>query len=161
MVDDAILVVENVQHVMEEHPGMNVVEATRTAMGQITGPIIATTFVLLAVVLPTAFLPGITGQLYRQFAVTLSSSLAVSALVALTLSPALAATLLRPPRQGYRRGPLGWFARGVEFTRRRYGGIVGFLLRAPYIPLGVLAGAFAGAYLLFVSLPATFPFFDR
>ena len=156
VVDDAILVVENVQHVMEEHPGMNVVEATRTAMGQITGPIIATTFVLLAVVLPTAFLPGITGQLYRQFAVTLSSSLAVSALVALTLSPALAATLLRPPRQGYRRGPLGWFARGVEFTRRRYGGIVGFLLRAPYIPLGVLAGAFAGAYLLFVSLPATF-----
>ena len=156
VVDDAILVVENVQHVMEEHPDMSVVEATRTAMGQITGPIIATTFVLLAVVLPTAFLAGITGQLYRQFAVTLSSSLAVSALVALTLSPALAATILKPPRQGYRRGPLGWFARGVEFTRQRYGRIVGFLLRAPYIPLAVLVAAFAGAYLLFISLPATF-----
>src|SRR5699024_8131578 len=81
---------------------------------------------------------------------------AVSALVALTLSPALAATILKPPRQGYRRGPLGWFARGIEFSRQRYGRIVGFLLRAPYIPLGVLAGAFVGAYLLFTSLPATF-----
>ncbi|WP_366555762.1 efflux RND transporter permease subunit [Aquibaculum sediminis] len=156
VVDDAILVVENVQHVLEEHPGIGVAEATGRAMSQITGPIIATTFVLLAVVLPTAFLPGITGQLYRQFAITLSSSLVVSALVALTLSPALAATLLRPAKQGYRRGPLGWFARGIDITRSGYGRVVGWLLRAPYIALGVLAAAFVGAYLMFTSLPSTF-----
>ncbi|HLS69365.1 MAG TPA: efflux RND transporter permease subunit [Kiloniellales bacterium] len=156
VVDDAILVVENVQHVLEDHPEMGVVEATAKAMQQITGPIIATTFVLLAVVLPTAFLPGITGELYRQFAVTLSAALTISALVALTLSPALSAVLLKPAREGYRRGPLGWFARGLDATRNGYGRAVAFLLRAPYIPLGILAAAFVGAYVLFISLPATF-----
>src|SRR3546814_16244930 len=89
VVDDAILVVENVQRVMEDDPEIGVVEATRTAMGQITGPIVATTFVLLAVVLPTAFLPGINGQLSRPFAVTLSAALGVSAI---------------GPRSGERRG---------------------------------------------------------
>src|SRR3546814_4259225 len=83
-------------------------------MAQITGPIISTTFVLLAVVLPTAFLPGINGQLYRQFAVTLSAALVVSAIVALTLSPALSAILLRRAKPGHRRGPLGWFARLLD-----------------------------------------------
>src|SRR3546814_7645875 len=122
VVDDAILVVENVQRVMEDDPEIGVVEATRTAMGQITGPIVATTFVLLAVVLPTAFLPGINGQLYRQFAVTLSAALVVSAIVALTLSPALSATLLKPPRNGNRRGPLGWFSRLLDGTANAYGG---------------------------------------
>lgn len=156
VVDDAILVVENVQHVLEDHPEMSVVQATATAMGQITGPIISTTFVLLAVVLPTGFLPGITGELYRQFAVTLSAALAISALVALTLSPALSAVLLKPVKQGYRRGPLGWFARGLDAIRRGYGRIVAFLLRASYIPLGILAAAFAGAFLIFTSLPSTF-----
>src|SRR3546814_9849622 len=86
-------------------------------MAQITGPIISTTFVLLAVVLPTAFLPGINGQLYRQFAVTLSAALVVSAIVALTLSPALSAILLRRAKPGHRRGPLGWFARLLELGR--------------------------------------------
>src|SRR3546814_2874418 len=117
VVDDAILVVENVQRVMEDDPEIGVVEATRTAMGQITGPIVATTFVLLAVVLPTAFLPGIKGQLYRQFALTLSAALVVSAIVALTLSLALSATLLKPPRHGHRRGPLRWLRRLLDAPR--------------------------------------------
>src|SRR5690606_34432104 len=108
-----------VQHVMEDHPELDAPAATGKAMEQITGPIISTTFVLLAVVGPTALLPGINGQLYRQFAVTLSAALVVSSVVALTLSPALCATLLtRAPKRGHRRGPLGWFSRGLERTRR-------------------------------------------
>jgi len=156
VVDDAILVVENVQRVMEEDPDVDVVAATRRAMGQITGPIIATTFVLLAVVVPTAFLPGINGQLYRQFAVTLSSALVISAIVALSLSPALAAVLLKRAQHGHRRGPLGWFSRGVAATRNGYGRAVAFLVRVPLIPLAVLALAFVGAVLIFTRLPATF-----
>lgn len=155
VVDDAILVVENVQHVMEDDPEISIADATRTAMGQITGPIIATTFVVLAVVTPTAFLPGINGQLYRQFAVTISSALVVSAIVALTLSPALSVLMLRAPRQGYRRGPLGWFARGIDKVRGGYGRIVGFFVRVPLIPLGLLAATFAGALALFMALPST------
>lgn len=155
VVDDAILVVENVQHVMEDEPELDAVSATWKAMGQITGPIISTTLVLLAVVTPTAFLPGITGQLYREFAVTLSSGLLFSAVVALTLSPALSALLLRPPKPGYRRGPLGWFARGLDRTRDQYGRSVGFLISRPVLPLAMLILSFAGAYWIFTSLPAT------
>lgn len=113
------------------------------------------TFVLLAVVTPTAFLPGINGQLYRQFAVTLSSALVISAIVALTLSPALSALMLRTPRQGYRRGPLGWFARALDTVRDGYGRAVGFLVRVPLIPLAALTACFAGAPWLFMALPST------
>ena len=155
VVDDAILVVENVQHVMEEDPELDIASATRKAMGQITGPIISTTFVVLAVVTPTAFLPGINGQLYRQFAVTIASALVISALVALTLSPALSALMLRTPRQGYRRGPLGWFARFLDGVRDGYGRSVGFLVRLWIIPLAGLAACFAAAAWLFMSLPST------
>jgi hydrophobe/amphiphile efflux-1 (HAE1) family protein len=156
VVDDAILVVENVQHVMEQHPDLDTAGATRMAMGQITGPIIATTFVLLAVVTPTGFLPGINGQLYRQFAVTISSSLVVSAIVALTLSPALSVVLLKPVHAGYRRGPLGWFARFLDATRTAYGHLVGYFVHHAIIPILVLVALFAGAALLFVKLPSTF-----
>src|SRR6185437_11423546 len=113
VVDDAILVVENVKHVMEDDPDIDTVGATRAAMGQITGPIISTTLVLLAVVTPTAFLPGISGELYRQFAVTLSAALVLSSFVALTFSPALSAIVLKRGQAGHRRGPLGWFTRAV------------------------------------------------
>ncbi|HET8728603.1 MAG TPA: efflux RND transporter permease subunit, partial [Alphaproteobacteria bacterium] len=156
VVDDAILVVENVQHVMEDDPGIGPVAASRKAMGQITGPIISTTFVLLAVVTPTAFLPGISGQLYRQFAVTISAALVVSAIVALTLSPALSATMLKRVTPGYRRGPLGWFARFLDSTRNLYGRAVGFFVRFSIIPLAALAACFVGAFMLFTNLPSTF-----
>src|SRR4030095_16281205 len=116
-------------HVMEDDPAIETAAATRRAMGQITGPIISTTLVLLAVVTPTAFLAGISGQLYRQFAVTLSAALVLSSVVAMTLSPALRAMLLRRGQRGYRRGPLGWFARLLEKTRDGYGRAVGFLVR--------------------------------
>jgi len=156
VVDDAILVVENVKHVMEDEPEIDTPTASRRAMGQITGPIISTTLVLLAVVTPTAFLPGINGQLYRQFAVTLSAALVISSIVGLTLSPALSAVLLRRGRGGYRRGPLGWFARLLATSRNGYGRAVGFLVRLWVIPLVALALCFVAAFVLFTRLPATF-----
>ncbi|WBU64251.1 efflux RND transporter permease subunit [Paracoccus aerodenitrificans] len=156
VVDDAILVVENVQHILEEHPETPVPDAARTAMGQITGPIISTTFVLLAVVVPTAFLPGINGQLFRQFAVTLSAGLVMSAIVALTLSPALSAVLLRAPKEGKRRGPLGLVEAFINWLRDTYGKIVGFLLKIWPIPIGMLVACVLGAVYLFTSVPSTF-----
>jgi multidrug efflux pump len=98
VVDDAIIVVENVQRVMEERQESSGAEATRIAMGQITGPVIASTLVLAAVFVPVGLLPGITGQLYRQFAVTITTAVLLSGLNALTLSPALCALMLRRPR---------------------------------------------------------------
>ncbi|HET7409837.1 MAG TPA: efflux RND transporter permease subunit, partial [Paracoccaceae bacterium] len=155
VVDDAILVVENVQHVMEEDPEIGLRDAARRAMDQITAPIVSTTFVLLAVVTPTAFLPGISGQLYRQFAVTVGSALAVSALVALTLSPALAAVLMRRPRVGG-RGPMRYIGGAIDKLRGGYGWLVGVLLRVWIVPLAALGACFAAAAWLFISLPATF-----
>jgi multidrug efflux pump len=96
VVDDAIVVIENVERIMEENPTMKPREAAAVAMAEVTGPIVATTLVMAAVFVPVAFLSGITGQLYRQFALTLSVSVTLSAIVALTLSPALAAILIRP-----------------------------------------------------------------
>ncbi len=156
VVDDAILVVENVKHVLDDTPDISVVDATRTAMRQITGPIISTTLVLLAVVTPTAFLEGIGGQLYRQFAVTISSALIISSFVGLTLSPALAALLLKRDQTGFKRGPLAWFTRFMERTRDGYGHIVGLTVRHWYVPLAGIIACFFGAYLLFTNLPATF-----
>jgi len=156
VVDDAILVVENVQRVLEEDSSLGPLEATRRAMGQITGPIIATTFVLLAVVVPTAFLPGINGQLYKQFAVTLSSALVVSAIVALTLSPALAALLLGHGHGEARRGPLRWFSNGLHRTRDAYGRSVAKMLTRPALPMLGLALVTAAAAWIFVTLPSTF-----
>lgn len=96
VVDDAIVVIENVERTMEENPAMKPREAATVAMAEVTGPIVATTLVMAAVFVPVAFLSGITGQLYRQFALTLSVSVTLSSIVALTLSPALAAILIRP-----------------------------------------------------------------
>ncbi len=98
VVDDAIIVVENVERVMEEHPDLSPREATRKAMSEIYGPVIAITLVLLSVFIPVAFLPGSSGALFRQFAVTISAAMVISAINALTLSPALCSLLLRPGR---------------------------------------------------------------
>ena len=95
VVDDAIVVVENVERVMHEHPELSPADATKKAMGEITGPIIAITLVLLSVFVPTAFIPGITGMLYQQFAVAVSVAMLISAINALSLSPALCSLLLK------------------------------------------------------------------
>ena len=117
VVDDAIVVVEAVEHHIER--GLSSREATLLAMQQVSGPVIATALIMAAVFVPTAFIPGITGQLYQQFAVTIAVSVAFSAFNALTLSPALASMLLRPRVPA--RGALGTFFRGFEsgFTRVR------------------------------------------
>ncbi|HET9178600.1 MAG TPA: multidrug efflux RND transporter permease subunit [Terriglobia bacterium] len=108
VVDDAIVVVEAVQHHIEE--GMSALEAAEKAMSEVSGPVIAIALVLTSVFVPVAFIGGITGQLYKQFALTLAVSIILSALVALTLTPALCATMLGPPKPV--RGPLGWLTRG-------------------------------------------------
>jgi len=107
VVDDAIVVVEAVEHHIEK--GLSPREATLKAMREVTGPVIGVALVLAAVFIPTAFLPGITGRLYQQFALTIAISVILSAFNALTLSPALSALLLRPRKET--RGPLGWFFR--------------------------------------------------
>jgi HAE1 family hydrophobic/amphiphilic exporter-1 len=105
VVDDAIVVVEAVEHHIEE--GMSPRDATLKAMEEVSGPVVAIAIILSAVFLPTVFIPGITGRLYQQFAVTIAVSVLISAFNALTLSPALSALLLRPAQKT--RGPLGWF----------------------------------------------------
>ena len=143
VVDDAIVVVENVEHVMEVHPELTPAEATKKAMGQITAPIVAITLVLLSVFAPVAFIPGISGELFRQFAVTVGVGMFISAINALTLSPALCAVLLRP-HHGPRRGPIGWVMRGIDRVRDGYGMVVAKLVRLSVIGLVFVAAAAFG-----------------
>ncbi|MFO7685113.1 MAG: multidrug efflux RND transporter permease subunit [Desulfobacterales bacterium] len=154
VVDDAIVVVENVQRIMEEED-LGPKAAAIKAMYQVIRPIISTTLVLLAVFVPVGFLPGITGELYKQFAVTLSTAVVLSALNALSLSPALCATLLRRP-QAIRRGPLAWFRRILNASRNVYVTASAWLLRRMVVVLGVFILIFAGTYFLFVGRPASF-----
>ena len=119
VVDDAIVVVENVERLMTEDPSLGRVAATRKALKQIAGPVIATTVVLMAVFVPIAVLPGITGALYRQFAVTLSAAVILSSINALTLTPALCATLLKPRPEKPAR-VFSAFNRGLDTVRDLY-----------------------------------------
>ncbi|MFN2166540.1 MAG: efflux RND transporter permease subunit, partial [Anaerolineae bacterium] len=154
VVDDAIVVVENVQRIMMDE-GLDAPAAAVKAMGQVIGPIIATTLVLLAVFLPVGFLPGITGQLYRQFAVTIITSVILSAVNAVTLSPALCAVLLRPHRT-VQHGPLAWFSRALAASRRGYVAVAGWLVRRFLVALGIYVAVFVAGYFLFTSRPTSF-----
>ena len=155
VVDDAIVVVENVERVMEEHPDLSPREATKRAMAEITAPIIAITLVLLSVFVPVAFVPGISGELFRQFAVAVAVAMLISAVNALTLSPALCGVLLRP-HQGPRRGIMGVVMRAIDRVRDGYGAVVARIVRFSVIGL-VLAGAAAyGALQLAKMTPTGF-----
>ncbi|MEX0319181.1 MAG: efflux RND transporter permease subunit [Ruegeria sp.] len=143
VVDDAIVVVENVERIIAEE-GLSPPEATRKAMGQITGPVIATTLVLLAVFVPVTFMPGITGRLYSQFAVTISTAVVISSINALTLSPALCGLVLRP-RSGPPKGLLALFENLIGTVRGGYLSVVRRLLRIPVISLAIIAGLALGA----------------
>lgn len=136
VVDDAIVVVERVLYLMEDE-GLTPKEATIKAMEQVSGAIVATTLVLLAIFVPVGFLGGITGRIYQQFAVAISTAVAFSALNALTLSPALCATLLRPLKP-FQSGPLFWFNQIVNHARDKYTGIVALIGRK----IGVIAVLF-------------------
>ncbi len=154
VVDDAIVVVENVMRLMQDE-GLSPKEAAKKSMAQVTGAIIGTTLVLLAVFVPVGFLPGITGQLYRQFAVTLCAAVLLSSLNALTLSPALCATLLRPS-QPIKRGPLAWFNSVLNGSRNLYAGIAGFLARKFLITLLLMIGIGFMSYKLMGFTPTSF-----
>jgi hydrophobic/amphiphilic exporter-1 (mainly G- bacteria), HAE1 family len=152
VVDDAIVVVENVQRIMEEE-GLPAAEAARKAMREITGPIIAITLVLLSVFVPIGFIPGITGALYRQFALAVSAAVIISAINALTLSPALSALLLRP---GGRRGLMGWALGAIDRVQSGYASIVRRTVRFAALSLIVVAIAGGAAFALFLSIPSGF-----
>jgi hydrophobe/amphiphile efflux-1 (HAE1) family protein len=136
VVDDAIVVVENVERVMMENPEMPPAEATKLAMRQITAPIIAISLVLLSVFVPIGFIPGLSGLLFQQFAFTVSVAMLISALNALTLSPALCALLIRPKH--HRRGILGRIQTGIDRTRDGYANIVTRGVRKAYIGIIVV-----------------------
>jgi len=155
VVDDAIVVVENVERVMEEEPNLSPREATKKAMSQITAPIIAISLVLLSVFVPIAFIPGLSGTLFRQFAVTVSVAMLISATNALTLSPALCGVFLRPHR-GPRRGIMARIGRGIDGVRDGYAWVVARLLRFAFVGLLVVALAGGGVYALSLRTPTGF-----
>jgi hydrophobe/amphiphile efflux-1 (HAE1) family protein len=164
VVDDAIVVVENVERWLEQ--GLPPREAARKAMDEVTGPVIAVALVLCAVFVPCAFLGGVTGQFFRQFAVTIAVSTVISAFNSLTLSPALAAILLKP--RGSHRDPLtwlldtflGWFFRSFNWlfgaSTALYVRLVGGLLRASLVALAVYAGLLVLTYFRFQTAPTGF-----
>ena len=141
LVDDAIVVVENVERVMAEE-GLSPKEATRKSMGQIQGALVGIAMVLSAVFVPMAFFGGSTGVIYRQFSITIVSSMVLSVLVALILTPALCATLLKPVKQGHheKRGFFGWFNRKFESGQHRYERSVAAVIRhkVPFLLLYLL-----------------------
>jgi hydrophobe/amphiphile efflux-1 (HAE1) family protein len=154
LVDDAIVVVENVERVMEENPQASPAEATKRAMTEITAPIVAITLVLLSVFVPIAFIPGVSGTLFRQFAVTISVAMLISAVNALTLSPALCAVFLR--HRGPRRGAMGWVLRRIDNVRDGYAAIVRRLVRLSGLAIVLIAASAAAIYLLSLRTPTGF-----
>ena len=154
VVDDAIVVVENVHRIMETED-LGAREATIKAMSQVTGPIVATTLVLLAIFVPVAFMPGITGLLYKQFGVTLCVSVLISSICALTLSPALCGVLLKKPK-AHKRGPTAWFNSFMGFSQRSYPSFVGWLIRHLAVGIGLFLLLGAGAWFLSGHIPSSF-----
>jgi len=152
VVDDAIIVIENVERLMREE-GLKARDASIKAMEQVTGPIVATTLVLLAVFVPVAFIPGLAGEMYRQFAVALSVSVILSAVVALTLTPSMTALLLKNHKDTGPSLPFRLFNRGFDAFRNGYMQLVRFFLVAWPIGLLVFAGVVVAAVVMFRSTP--------
>ncbi|WP_234052421.1 MULTISPECIES: efflux RND transporter permease subunit [unclassified Xanthobacter] len=154
VVDDAIVVVENVERVMEEEPELSPAAASKKAMAQVTAPIIAITLVLLSVFVPIGFIPGISGELFRQFAVTISAAMLISALNALTLSPALCAVFLR--HGGEKRGIMGFISRRIDNLRDGYAFLVRKTLRLSILSLAIVAVCAFGVLSLAKITPSGF-----
>ncbi len=153
VVDDAIVVVENVERQLEA--GLRPLDAARAAMKEVTGPIIATTAVLMAVFVPVAFIPGVSGRLYNQFALTVAISVAISAFNSLTLSPALSAAFLGH-RGEVRFAPFRWFNRGFSWLAHAYANGVRVLVRLRWAMLGLFVAALGATYLVSLRIPSTF-----
>jgi multidrug efflux pump len=158
VVDDAIVVVENVERIMSEE-GLPPLEATRKAMKQISGAIIGVTVVLISVFVPLAFFAGSTGNIYRQFSAVMVASIGFSAFMALSLTPALCATLLKPVEAGHhheKRGFFGWFNRGFSRTAKGYEGIVARVLRRAARYLIIYVAIIAAVAVVYSRLPTSF-----
>ncbi|MCU6174426.1 efflux RND transporter permease AcrB [Citrobacter cronae] len=159
LVDDAIVVVENVERVMAEE-GLPPKEATRKSMGQIQGALVGIAMVLSAVFIPMAFFGGSTGAIYRQFSITIVSAMALSVLVALILTPALCATMLKPIAKGDhgegKKGFFGWFNRMFDKSTHHYTDSVGGILRSTGRYLALYLIIVVGMAYLFVRLPSSF-----
>jgi HAE1 family hydrophobic/amphiphilic exporter-1 len=156
VVDDAIVVVEAVERHIED--GMSPKDASLRAMEEISGPVVGIALVLSAVFIPTAFIPGITGRLYQQFAITIAISVVISAFNALSLSPALAALLLRPREKsrGLLRRFFDWFNRMFESATNRYVKVCGALIRKSVFALAMLAAFGAAAAFFSHKVPSSF-----
>ena len=158
LVDDAIVVVENVERIMSEE-GLSPRDATRKAMSQITGAIVGITLVLVAVFIPMAFFGGAVGAIYRQFSLAMVSSMLFSALMALSLTPALCATILKPVKAGHhheKSGFFGWFNRGFHRTTTGYQGLVARMLGKTGRYMVIYGLIVACAVLLYLRLPTSF-----
>ncbi len=158
VVDDAIVVVENVERIMSEE-GLPPLQATRKAMEQISGAIIGITVVLIAVFVPLAFFSGSVGNIYRQFAAVMGVSIAFSAFMALSLTPALCATLLKPVEAGHhheKTGFFGWFNRTFSRTAKRYEGGVAALLPRAGRALVIYAAIVGAVAVIYARLPTSF-----
>ncbi|QFU04709.1 Multidrug efflux pump subunit AcrB [Pseudoalteromonas sp. THAF3] len=157
LVDDAIVVVENVERVMSEE-GLGPVEATRKSMGQITGALVGIGLVLSAVFVPMAFFGGATGAIYKQFSITIVSAMALSVLVAIIFTPALCATILKPIKGNHleKGGFFGWFNRTFDRSNDGYQGAVGGLLKRPVRSMALYGAIIAVMALMFARLPSSF-----
>ncbi len=156
LVDDAIVVVENVERIMSEE-GLSPLEATQKSMGEITGAIVGIALVLTAVFIPMAFFGGSTGIIYRQFSVTIVSAMLLSALVAIVLTPALCATMLKPiDHHKQKRGLGGWFNRNFDSATGGYVSSIGYLLKRPLRVMLMFVIVIGGMSWLFLRLPSSF-----
>ena len=158
LVDDAIVVVENVERIMSEE-GLSPREASKKAMGQISGAIVGITLALMAVFIPLAFFPGSVGIIYQQFSLTMVVSIFFSAFLALSLTPALCATFLKPIPKGHghaRKGPAGWFNRNFDRASKGYAGGVRGLVRRSGRMMVIYAALVAGLAYVYVQIPAAF-----
>ena len=158
LVDDAIVVVENVERIMNEE-GLSPRDATRKAMEQITGALIAITLVLTAVFIPMAFFGGSVGAIYRQFSLAMVAAMLFSIFLAMSLTPALCATLLKPMKKGEqheKRGPFGWFNRGFKASTTKYQSVVARILKKAAAYLILYAVILLAVGWLYVRLPSSF-----
>ncbi|MGS3446954.1 multidrug efflux RND transporter permease AcrD [Klebsiella electrica] len=158
LVDDAIVVVENVERIMSEE-GLSPREATRKSMGQIQGALVGIAMVLSAVFIPMAFFGGTTGAIYRQFSITIVSAMVLSVLVAMILTPALCTTLLKPMKKGEehgKKGFFGWFNRMFNRNASRYETAVGKILHRSLRWIAIYALLLGGMVFMFLRLPTSF-----
>ncbi|MEA3469940.1 MAG: multidrug efflux RND transporter permease subunit [Thermodesulfobacteriota bacterium] len=157
VVDDVILVVENVERISSDEPELTIPQVVKKAMLQLIGPIIATTLVLVAVFVPVSFMPGLTGSIYRQFALTICFSVLISSVNSLSLSPALAAILIKKQMAGSRKFILfRWFDTFFDKITEIYSAIVNFLIKIRYLVMLVFFGLLFATYYLFTIIPSGF-----